>query len=279
MNLTDYPAQEPLSPVGERYQTRVLELGKGVQGTEHAYGPDPYQSLAVFPAKDPSGDVLVFFHGGGWTSGYKEWMYFMAPALTGRGVTFVSAGYRLAPAHVFPAGFDDCAAAVAWVAEHIGSQGGNPQRIFVGGHSAGGHYSALLSVTSAWRRRHRLAHEVLRGCLPVSGVYRFGEGSGLTTRPRFLGPNTDPQVDVATSPLLSLEADAAVPFLLTHGSNDFPHLVAQAAEMTAALGAAGVPAETEVLQGCDHFQASIACGDLDGPWVARAVRWMRQVGH
>ena len=48
--------------------------------------------------------MLLFWHGGGWTSGYKEWMGFMAPALNAAGVTFVSAGYRLAPEHVFPAG-------------------------------------------------------------------------------------------------------------------------------------------------------------------------------
>jgi len=120
MNLQRYPAQEPLSPLGAGYAQRVLPLGQRVHGIEVDHGSDPYQTLTVFPADRPSGDVLVFFHGGGWTNGYKEWMYFMAPALNAQGVTFVSAGYRLAPAHVFPAGQEDCADAVAWVLQHIG---------------------------------------------------------------------------------------------------------------------------------------------------------------
>ena len=69
MKIEDYPPQEPLSPLGAAYQSRVLGLGEGCEGREFAYGPDPYQALSVFPADDPSGDVLLFLHGGGWTSG------------------------------------------------------------------------------------------------------------------------------------------------------------------------------------------------------------------
>src|SRR6516162_6559545 len=204
MKIEDYPAQEPLSPLGRAYQERVLAAGHGVLGEEFAYGDSPWQRLTLHHAAQPSGPVLVFFHGGGWTSGYKEWMYFMAPALVAQGVTLVSAGYRLAPRHVFPAGFDDAADALAWVHRHIASHGGDPRRIFVGGHSAGGHYAALLAVSGAWREARSLPRDVLRGCLPVSGVYRFGADSGLSLRPRFLGSGNEAQVDVDASPLLRI---------------------------------------------------------------------------
>ena len=275
MNLDRYSAQEPLSPLGQAYQQRVLALGEGIAGEEAFYGPDPCQSLAVFRPERPSGDVLLFFHGGGWTSGYKEWMFFMAPALLAQGVTFVSAGYRLAPQHLFPTAFGDTADACAWVVRHIAEYGGEPQRVFVGGHSAGGHYAALLAVTAEWRAARGLPMNVVRGCLPVSGVYRFGEGSGLTVRPRFLGPAGD--AERAASPLLRLQPDACPPFFVTHGSRDFPHLIVQAQQMAAALQAAGVPVQTQVLEGCDHFEASVACGDPDGVWVARAAQWMRKI--
>jgi arylformamidase len=277
VRLDSYPPQEPLSALGAAYQDRVLAAGAGIDGAEFAYGADPYQSLALFRPAAPSGDVLVFFHGGGWTSGYKEWMAFMAPALLAHGITFVSAGYRLAPTHLFPAGLDDAADAVGWVARHIAGHGGSPERIFVGGHSAGGHYAALLAATSAWRRARGLAPGVVRGCLPVSGVYRFGEGSGLTIRPRFLGPVADATIDAGASPLLALEADLTAPWLLAHGSRDFPHLIAQARQMAEALAAAGIPVDVEVLEGCDHFEASAACGDPAGSWVPRVAQWLRQV--
>ena len=276
MNIADYPPQEPLSPLGASYQARAMALDGGVADVEALYGDDPYQSLAVFKPKQASGEVLVFFHGGGWTNGYKEWMAFMAPALISQGITFVSAGYRLAPQHLFPAALDDCADALAWVHRHIAEHGGHPGKLFVGGHSAGGHYAALLAVTSAWRAARGLPAGVLRGCLPVSGVYRFGPDSGMAVRPRFLGPEDGGRTELAASPLAQLQPAACPPFLITHGSRDFPHLIRQADEMAAALRAARVPVQVEVLADCDHFEASLACGDATRPWVARAADWMRQ---
>src|SRR5690606_29531356 len=93
MRREDYPLQEPLSEIGERYSVECWKRSSGIAGEEHGYGPDPYQRLLVFPADRPDGRVLVFWHGGGWTSGYKEWLGFMAPAFTSQGVTFVSPGY------------------------------------------------------------------------------------------------------------------------------------------------------------------------------------------
>ena len=278
MRIDAYPPQEPLSPLGRGYHDRVMARGAGVDGHEFAYGDDPYRALTVFPAAAPSGDVLVFFHGGGWTSGWKEWMHFMAPALNAEGVTFVSAGYRLAPQHVFPTGADDAADAVAWVHAHIAEHGGDPARLFVGGHSAGAHYASLLAVTSAWRRARGLPPDVVRGALPVSGTYRFGADSGLSMRPRFLGPEGPNDAADAASPLRRIEADASAPHLVTHGSRDFAHLVVQASQMIEALGAVGVRTDLHILEGADHFEASLAAGDVASGWPARAAAWMRSIG-
>jgi acetyl esterase/lipase len=277
MKIDDYPAQEPLSPLGRAYQERVLAAGHGVLGEEFAYGDSPWQRLTLHHAAQPAGPVLLFLHGGGWTSGYKEWMDFMAPALNALGVVFVTAGYRLAPEHSFPDGFDDAASAMAWVHRHVGAHAGDADRLFVGGHSAGGHYAALLAVTSAWRRAHRLPADVVRGCLPVSGVYRFDADSGLSMRPRFLGPAEPHDAATEASPLLVLERAATPPFLLSWGTRDFPHLVTQGRQMAEALVAAGVPADIHVLEGCDHFEASLACGDARSGWPARAAAWMQAI--
>ncbi|VWX61836.1 Acetyl esterase/lipase [Burkholderiales bacterium 8X] len=282
MKLDRYPPQEPLSAVGAAYAERIMALGHGIEGKEAAYGPDPYQGLTVFEAdQGGAGDavrsLLVFFHGGGWTSGYKEWMHFMAPALVAEGVTFVSAGYRLAPGHVFPTALEDAADAVAWVWNHVANADpAKPMRLFVGGHSAGGHYASLLAVDGAWRKARGLPHDVLSGCLPVSGVYRFGEGSGLNTRPRFLGSGDEARTDRAASPILQIDPKACPPFLITCGSRDFPHLVKQAGEMASALRDAGVPVRSEILEGADHFDASVACGEHPAGWPALAAAWMRQ---
>jgi acetyl esterase/lipase len=272
MRIEDYPPQEPMSPQGAAYAAECMKLGAGIEGEEIAYGADPYQRLAVFRAPKPNGSVLIFWHGGGWTGGYKEWMSFMAPAFTAAGVTFVSPGYRLAPRHVFPAGLEDCADAVARVFAEARRFGADPLRIFVGGHSAGGHYAALLAVTQDWRAMRGLPRDVVRGCLPISGVYQFGEGAGLSVRPRFLGPEGN-GADRAASPLYRIEG-APPPFFLVHGEKDFPHLVRQAETMEAALRKVGGQVERFVMPGRDHFSASHAGGEPDGPWVPRALAWM-----
>jgi acetyl esterase/lipase len=277
MKLADYPPQEPLSALGASYQERVLARGAGIEGREFAYGDDPYQRLLVYPADAATGDVLVFFHGGGWTSGYKEWMAFMAPALQARGITLVTPGYRLAPGHLFPVGVDDAADALAWVHAHAAEHGGNARRIFVGGHSSGGHYAALLAATADWRRARGLPADVVRGCLPVSGVYLFDAESGLTMRPRFLGPAGEGDKAAAASPLLRIDSGACAPFLLSWGSRDFPHLIVQGRQMLEALQRAGVAAEAFVFEGADHFEASLACGQVESGWPDRASAWMRNI--
>jgi acetyl esterase/lipase/carbon monoxide dehydrogenase subunit G len=270
MRPQDYPPQESLSPAGQRYGDEALRLGEGIVGEEQAFGADPYQRLLVFRSPCPDGRVLLFWHGGGWTSGYKEWMSFMAPAMVQAGVTFVSAGYRLAPTHLFPQGFEDCAEAVAWVHAHIARWGGDASRLFLGGHSAGGHYAALLSVRRDWQPRLALPSDAVAGCLPISGVYEFGADSGLSQRPRFLGPGPSER---QASPLHNIETSRP-PFLLACGSRDFPHLIAQARRFKLALDVAGVAATLLELPDCDHFAASLTAGDPAGPWLPAALRFM-----
>jgi acetyl esterase/lipase len=275
MREQDYPAQEPLSARAIPYGSEVVTRSLGIVFDEFRYGDDPYQSVAVYPSQSPNGTMLAFVHGGGWTSGYKEWLGFMAPSLTARGIVFASVGYRLAPRHVFPAGADDVAAGLAALYRAARRFGADPDRLFIGGHSAGGHYTALLAVRRDWQAGQGLPRDVVLGCLPISGVYRFGEGSGLSIRPRFLGPGGEAEERQA-SPICNI-VGAPPPFLLAYGDDDFPHLKRQAEEMESALRHAGGPADRMVLPGCDHFAASLVAGDADGPWVPRAVDWMSAI--
>jgi acetyl esterase/lipase len=87
----------------------------------------------------------------------------MAPSFTASGITFVSAGYRLAPQHIFPAGLEDCERALDWVRKEISDS------VFIGGHSAGGHYAALIAATQG--------ADLVQGCLPISGVYELYQAS------------------------------------------------------------------------------------------------------
>jgi acetyl esterase/lipase len=275
MNLLrpeDYAQTEAIPPGAVAYRAEALRRGEGVEGIDCRYGDDIYQRIALFVPPQPNGTVLMYMHGGGWTSGFKEMLAFMAPGFTRAGVTFASAGYRLAPAHVFPSGYDDAARAVAWLHANVAGHGGKPERIFVGGHSAGGHYAALLAVRRDWQARHDLPRDVVRGCLAVSGVYDLTESGGLTQRPRFLG-EPGKGTEREASPIFHIQGTPP-PFFMTWGSDDFPHLMRQAPRMEEALRAAGGKTESMVLNGRTHFTAALAAADDEMPWLERAIAWM-----
>lgn len=269
-DLTSYPPQEPFSEIGGKYHARVRSLGTGVEGQSFAYGEDPYQEVAVFPASNPNGSVVVFMHGGGWTNGYKEWMAFMAPPLNASGVTFVSLGYRLAPQVIWPDGVLDAAKGLAWVYQNIADHGGDPERVVVGGHSAGGHYAMWLAVRDDWQEALGLPVNVVKAAIPVSGVYDFTEGNGMPVRPRFLGDDLANETDA--SPMLTLSRTP--PVFMSWGDRDFPHLIVQAEKMVDVYRQHGGAVETHVLVDCDHLGASYACGDQASTWVHDLQLWM-----
>jgi acetyl esterase/lipase len=246
----------------------------GIAFAEFTFGDEPHQSIAIYPAREPKGPILAFLHGGGWTNGYKETMAFMAPALHAHGITFASLGYRLAPEHVFPAGFDDCARGLQLLCDTAPAFGADPQHLFVGGHSAGGHYAALLAVRNDWQGPLGLPVDVVKGCLPISGSYRFGPDSGLSMRPRFLGPEhagndrkASPQFNIARTP----------PFLVAWGDKDFPHLMRQSVDFVDELKKRSADVDHLVLGGCDHFGASLAAGDPEGAWLHHTLAFIRRL--
>lgn len=126
------------SPLAERADKSAITLS-----TNLAYGADPRQCLDVFtPSGAKDRPVLVFVHGGAFTRGtksvdgniYDNVLYWFA----GQGFIGVNIEYRLAPAARFPAGAQDVALAIEWIAENIGRYGGDPRKIVLMGHSAGG---------------------------------------------------------------------------------------------------------------------------------------------
>jgi arylformamidase len=275
MLISDYPPQEPPTEVLVFLHGRLMELADGIEGQEHSYGEDPSQSLTVYPAKEPGSPVLVFMHGGGWTNGYKEEMAFLAPVLNTAGFTLVSNSYRLAPKNVFPANFDDAADAVAATWKLAERYGYDRDAIFVGGHSAGGHLSSLLSVTSDWQAQRALPLGVIKGCLPISGTFDFTPGCGLSMRPRFLGPQ-DIFNEVKASPIFRL-GDRSPPFFITYGSKDFPHLMVQSEKFAMVLRAKGLSAETLEVPEATHGTVLLMAAEEGKPWLSAASRWMRAV--
>jgi acetyl esterase/lipase len=113
--------------------------------------------------------TLVWFHGGGLTGGNKKGDRSMAEGFAKSGIAVVSTDCRLSPKAKYPAYVQDAAAAVAWVHAHITEHGGDPARLFVGGHSAGGYLTLLIGLDGHYLREAGMDAATLAGLIPVSG--------------------------------------------------------------------------------------------------------------
>jgi acetyl esterase/lipase len=113
--------------------------------------------------------TLVWFHGGGLKGGDKTGDSAIAHSLAQKGVAVVAANYRLSPKVTYPAYLQDAAAAVAWARVHIAEHGGDPQKVFVGGHSAGGWLTMMVGLDERYLGKLEMRLSELAGLIPVSG--------------------------------------------------------------------------------------------------------------
>lgn len=135
------------------------------------YGDGPNEALDVFPAPRAKAPVLVYIHGGYWRSLDKADQSFVAAPFVHEGVMVVLPNYALCPAVTIETIALQCAAAVAWTWRHAALYGGDPSRIVVAGHSAGGHLAAML-LACDWRKLGRdLPADVVKAALSISGLF------------------------------------------------------------------------------------------------------------
>jgi arylformamidase len=224
------------------------------------YVPDGHERHVLDVYTPERGDqglpVMFWLHGGGWQAGDKSDVALKPKVLTERGFVFVSANYRLLP-HV---GMDeltaDIVASFGWVYQNIARHGGDPKRIFVGGHSAGAQLAALLCTDDGLAKRAGVPFEVLKGCIPVDGdtydipkIIMTAElrqalyGGPMPTfghRQKF---GNDPKKHLDFSAVTHVARDKGIPpFLLLYFSGN-ADTRAQAERLASVLQAAGVPAK------------------------------------
>ena len=122
------------------------------------------------PAEGKEHPVVVWIHGGGWRRGDKGNVQHKPAAFTSKGYVLVSINYRLYPDVSYEEQGSDIARAIRWVREHIGDYGGNPERLFLMGHSAGAHLAALVATDERYLKGQELKLDVLRGVILLDGA-------------------------------------------------------------------------------------------------------------
>jgi acetyl esterase/lipase len=252
----DDPTAERTGPA----QSYEVEASRDLAYCKVPHDPDPARHrLDVFrPAGQTGRPVLMFVHGGGWTIGRKD-NYFgilgygtVAECLARRGLVVVLPNYRLSPGVRHPAHIKDVARAFAWTCRNAAKFGGDPKRIYVGGHSAGGHLTALLTTDETYLKEVGRSRKDIRGVIGISGVYCVedlqldlsasapGEWLHLDTKvsPFALVFGTDRKTLEQASPIRHV-CPGLPPFLLLNGTLDYPPLRKMTKDFAAALEDSG----------------------------------------
>lgn len=266
--------QSPINATCDAYHAIALSLCETAQASlphrlDIAYGSHCEQTLDLyFPAESPASNLPIFLnvHGGGWTHGYKEWMGLNALAVTAFPAIYASLSYRLAPAAKHPAQVEDCLAAIAWLARHATSFGGNARSIHVGGHSVGAHIAALATLRADLQQAHGIGPDLIKSCFGYSGLYDL---RGAHQAPVIPGISAVPMLEAAedeadASPIVFARKVAAR-FHISWGAQE-PDIFSHKGQVFAdALRACGNRVTVQILD-LDHFWIHLDQLRPDNDW-------------
>ncbi|MGQ0528381.1 MAG: alpha/beta hydrolase [Panacagrimonas sp.] len=199
------------------------------------------------PREVKDAPVVVFLYGGRWSEGSKDEYKFVGEALASRGFVAVLPNYRLYPEVRFPAFVDDAAASVAWLRSNVGTYGGDPDKIFIMGHSAGAHSAAMLALKEEFMARAGGSRSWLRGMIGLAGPYDFMP----ITDPQLRDIFSPPEKFELSQPILFTEGDNP-PMLLMHGEDDDIVFVKNTRNLANAVVKAGGPMETVIYPKMSH---------------------------
>ena len=215
-----------------------------------AYGKEPIEQLDIYRTARPNAPVHVFIHGGAWRAGHASDYAFPAEMFVQAGAHYVVPDF----AWVQDVGGNlltvarQVRAALTWVARNAGSFGGNASRIYVSGHSSGGHQAGVLATTD-WRALG-LPADVVKGYVLISGMYDLVPVS-LSARSDYV--KFDERTLDELSAMRHLEHIQA-PVTVVHGTLETPEFQRQSRDFAEALRQAGKPVQLVVAQGYNHFE-------------------------
>jgi acetyl esterase/lipase len=223
-----------------------------------AYGTGPRHRLDVYAPTQIAAlaPVVFFIYGGGWSRGEKSEYQFVGQALASRGFVVVIADYRLYPEVVYPDFLYDCAAALGWVEDNIATYGGDPNRLFLAGHSAGAYSAAMLGLDPSFLREFGVTMPI-NGIAALSGPFDFYPFEYNEVRDVF-GKAPNPE---GTQPINLVTAEAP-PMYLATGTTD-PIVRMQNTERFAQrLKDSGVWVTTRYYDGFGHMEPVLALGAM-----------------
>ena len=237
------------------------------------------QMLDIYSTKDAQDLPVVFWiHGGGWQTGDKSEVQIKPKAFTEKGFVFVATNYQLLPKVEMGSIIRDIAKSIHWVHDHIAEQGGDPQRIFVMGHSAGAQLAALVCTDDRYLKAEGLSFSILKGCVPVDGdtydvpaIIETAETrrrvhhqpqAKFGHREKF---GNDPAKHLDYSAVTHIAKDKKIPPFLILYVSSHPDTSAQAERLGAVLKDAGIPVKLHGAKDSTHSKVNEDIGLPEDP--------------
>jgi acetyl esterase/lipase len=251
---------------------------------------DKRQTLDVYsPPNAKNLPVVFWIHGGGWQGGDKSDVQIKPEAFLEKGFVFVSTNYRLLPNVDMATIVRDVAKSIHWVHDHISEYGGDPNRLFVMGHSAGAQLAALICTDDRFLKSEGLSLAITKGCVPVDGdtydVPAIIETAETRWRVHGLPPakfghrekfGNDPALHRDFSAVTHVAKDKGIPpFLILHVA-DHPDTTAQAQRLGNVLKGAGLSATVFGAKETNHNKLNAALGQPDDPATKALFEFVRK---
>lgn len=240
------------------------DTGAGAVKTGVPYGPLPRQTLDIYAPAGRSGrhPVVVVFYGGSWNSGRRQDYAFLGQAFASRGFVTVIADYRLVPEVRFPAFLEDGARAVAWAYQNAEQFGGDRDRLFLFGHSAGAYIAAMIGLDGHYLTANGSSPAIVKGVAALAGPYDFLPFDTDSAREAFGQAS-----DLALTQPINYVSAAAPPMFLATGDADTTVRPLNTKRLAEKLTRAGQPVTEKIYPGVGHVGIMIA---LSVPFRAKA---------
>lgn len=248
-----------------------------------APGDPELTALDVYRPLEGDGlPVMVFIHGGSWRAGDKSWEGSKPEYFTSQGFVFVSVNYRLSPEVQHPVHVQDVAHSIAWLHEHVAEYGGDPDRMFLLGHSSGAHLAALVATDERYLHEAGADLSAIKGVIVLDGggydipkMVNSGELFAKRRYERAFGEKKSVWVDA--SPITHVAPGKWIPpFLLVHARKRDASRE-QAIALAGKLREAGVRAEMYHAANKNHLTVNSAIGDEGDETTAQIMAFIDSI--
>ncbi len=217
----------------------------------YSYGDKPIESLDVYPTKHCDAPVHIYIHGGAWRQSSAQRYGFLAEPFVNAGAHFIAPDFSWvqdAGGSLFPLA-DQVRRAVAWVHRNAQVFGGDADRIYLSGHSSGGHLAGVI-LTTDWQKEFNLPANIIKGGLCCSGMFDL-KPVRLSLRSDYIKFTDEMEHDL--SPIRHLEK-LHTPLIVAYGSLETPEFMRQSRDFAKAVSNAGKPVQLIVAENYNHFE-------------------------